>query len=99
MGLIALHEDWEADQARLADLATWCARVADNLPILSYAAKRDALVALGVEARAWRTDHTPRWEVTMRVDDVLSNSSVRHSSNWRYAARRSAWCPLYSQKY
>ncbi|HEV2107404.1 MAG TPA: zinc ribbon domain-containing protein, partial [Thermomicrobiales bacterium] len=70
--LIALHEGWQADQARLADLATWCERVAGNLPALTYAAKRDALAALGVQVSVWRTDHSPRWELTMRLDDLLT---------------------------
>jgi site-specific DNA recombinase len=70
--LIALHEGWEADQARLADLATWCDHVAGNLPTLTYAAERDALAALGVQVSVWRTDHSPRWEMTMRLDDLLT---------------------------
>ena len=70
--LTALHEGWEADQARLTDLALWCERVTDTLPTLTYAAKRDALAALGVQVNVWRSDHAPRWEMTMRIDDLLT---------------------------
>ena len=70
-----LRDGWEADRTRLADLAAWCERVAGNLPHLTYGEKRDALTALGVQVRVWRMDHTPRWEVTMRIDDIVSASS------------------------
>lgn len=70
--LTALHDGWQADQTRLADLATWCERVAGNLPTLTYTAKRDALAALGVQVHVWRKDHSPRWEMTMRLDDLLT---------------------------
>jgi site-specific DNA recombinase len=70
--LEARQAGWQADQDRLADVVGWCERVAANLPRLTYAQKRDALTALDVKVRVWRTDHTPRWEVTMRIGDIVS---------------------------
>jgi len=82
VNLTAVQAGWEADQCRLADLAAWCSLVVNNLPTLSYAAKRDALVALGVQARVWRVDAPKRWEITMAIDGFVSDSgcSVGHKA-------------------
>ncbi len=72
MSLATVQAGWEADQKRLGDLKAWCERVAGNLQVLGYADKRDALTALGVEVHVWRADHTPRWQITMQIDDIVS---------------------------
>lgn len=64
VALDAQHSAWEADQARLASLETWCRRVATNLPNLAYAQKRDILDALAVDVRVYRADHAPRYVIT-----------------------------------
>ncbi len=63
--LEALARANDDERDRLADLAAWCSRVAGNLPTLTYDEKRMVLDALGVEVRVYRTDHDPRWEITM----------------------------------
>lgn len=57
------------------DLSAWCETVADNLPTLRHAEKRDAWVALGVEVRARRMDHPP----TLGSDDAIGRYSVTFS--------------------
>ena len=85
-----LHVEWEAlsaravaataDRDRLADLAEWCARVAGNLPTLTYAERRDAMLALGVSVKVWRSDHAPRWEIEMAPMAVNSTGDIeRHT--------------------
>jgi site-specific DNA recombinase len=59
-----------ADQERLFNLTEWCGRVTANLDSLTYPERRDVLAALGVSARVWRKDHTPRWEITMDVREL-----------------------------
>lgn len=59
-----------ADEDRLINLTEWCCRVSANLESLSYLERRDVLAALGVSARVWRKDHTPRWEITMDVREL-----------------------------
>jgi hypothetical protein len=36
-----------------------------------------ALRALGVEARVWRSDHTPRFEITMQVELIVDPTTHR----------------------
>ncbi len=71
MSLVTVQAGWEADQKRLGNLKAWCERVAGNLQALGYSDKRDALTALGVEVHVWRAEHTPRWQITMRIDDIV----------------------------
>ncbi len=70
----AVRAGWEADRARLASVSEWCGRVAKNLPALTYAEKRDALVALGVGVSVFRADHQPRYEITIAIDDIVSGT-------------------------
>ena len=81
--LVARHEGWEADRDRLTDLAAWCTRVAGALPTLPYAAKRDALAALGVHAHVWRVNAPKRWEITMRIDGIVSATTSSMPRHWR----------------
>jgi hypothetical protein len=58
---------WEAAQDRLDDIARWCGTIAANVDGLSYADKRLAFDALGVEARVWGVEHAPRWDVSASI--------------------------------
>jgi hypothetical protein len=58
---------WAEAQARLTELEAWCRTVAANLPTLNYAERRTALVALGIQARLYRADHTPRYEIRASI--------------------------------
>ena len=53
------------DDQRLMNLATWCDRVADRLPQLTYEEKRMVLGALGTTVSVYSTSHEPRWEIRM----------------------------------
>lgn len=69
--------DHEAHRARLTNLVDWCQHVADNLPALAYAEKRDLLAALDVSVKLYQKGQpTPRWEITMSLDEVLYNTST-----------------------
>lgn len=63
--------DRAEEDAKMRDLAAWCATVDANLDRLTYEEKRLALAWLGVQARVWRPGHvdnaggTRRWEMTM----------------------------------
>jgi site-specific DNA recombinase len=69
------HSESRADQERLGDLAAWCERVAGNLDSLAYEERRMILGALGVEVKLFRSDHDPRWEVTMTPSPEPPSSS------------------------
>jgi site-specific DNA recombinase len=65
--------DAEVDAANVRDLAAWCQNVAANLDTLTYAERRLALTALGVQVRVWQVGATgsdgeslPRWEIEMK---------------------------------
>ena len=66
----SLADEATLDANRLADLAAWCGRVAANLATLTYSEKRLVLDALGVRVQVWRSDHDPRWELTMNLPVV-----------------------------
>ncbi len=55
----------ETDTHMLASMKTWCGRVSKNLLTMSYKEKRLVLEALGVSVKVFRTDHAPRWEITI----------------------------------
>ena len=65
-----------AETARLSSLVDWTTRAAANLSALTYAEKRMLLGALGVSVRVWKTDHEPRWELTMAPVPPDSDSSI-----------------------
>ena len=65
---------WSLAQDRLQDLDAWRRRVAANLGGITYEERRLALRALGVEVRVWRTDHDPRFDITMRLDFIDSTT-------------------------
>lgn len=75
VGLTALAAGEAADAARMADLAMWCGRVSGNLPRLTYDERRDVLHALGVRVDVFPKDHSPRWRMTMRPEDVAPVTS------------------------
>lgn len=69
--------DQEAHRERLTNLVDWCRHVADNLPALTYAEKRDLLAALDVSVKLYQKGQpTPRWEITMSPDEVVYNTSA-----------------------
>jgi site-specific DNA recombinase len=63
--------DRAADDAKLRDLAGWCATVGANIDTLTYDEKRLALAWLGVHVKVWRPGTVDdggepmRWEMTM----------------------------------
>lgn len=65
--VLARRAGWEAAQARLDELEAWCRHVAESVGQLSYAQKRDALLALGVRVEVYPREHTPRCVVTMGI--------------------------------
>ena len=72
----AQRAGWQVEQARLADLQTWCHRVASNLPTLDYRQKRDLLAALDVHVKLFQKGQdAPRWVITMSPDEVVYGGS------------------------
>jgi len=69
------QEGWETGESMLDSIEAWCRNVAANLRILSYDDKRIALGAMGLEARVWATNHTPRFEITMQLGVVDTTRS------------------------
>jgi len=63
----ARHADRETARAQLTAVEDWCRQVAGNLAGFSYDQKRQALEALGVEARLFHTDHEPRYEISASI--------------------------------
>jgi site-specific DNA recombinase len=74
---------WEAAQDRLDDIARWCGTIAASVDGLSYADKRLAFDALGVEARVWGIEHTPRWDVSASIPLNMQAVSVTSRRCWR----------------
>jgi site-specific DNA recombinase len=77
--------DRQSERVRVRSLTSWCEHVSANLATLSYAERRDALVALGVDVRVWKAEKLdgrrnamPRWEGRMRpvISDALVFSST-----------------------
>ena len=62
--ILGRRSAWLLAQERIADVRAWCNRVAKNIDRLTFAEKRDALVALDVRVKLWRADHEPRYEIT-----------------------------------
>jgi DNA invertase Pin-like site-specific DNA recombinase len=65
--LLQQIKSWEEMQGQVNDIMAWCQIVAENLDTFTYAEKRNALVALRVEARVYRQEHDPRFEVEMHI--------------------------------
>ena len=58
---------------------------------VTYEERRLALDALGVQMHIWRTDHTPRYEITASVpldEPAIVNGTTRRSVRRRTAASR-----------
>ena len=76
--ILARSRSWQETQRRLGDVQAWCHAVAASLGELTYSEKRLALNALGVQAKVWRTDHEPRYEIRASVPlDTLSAAIAR----------------------
>jgi site-specific DNA recombinase len=61
--LLGRRAAWEAAQVRLDEITAWCNTVAANLGELTYADRRMAIEALGVQATVFRPDATPRYRI------------------------------------
>ena len=72
--LLAERESWQTTQAQLAAITNWRRTVAENLDTLDYAGKRNALEALGIEARVYAKQHEPRYDI--RASIALKDSIV-----------------------
>jgi site-specific DNA recombinase len=62
------RQGWQLAQDQLIELDRWLDVVAVNLDTLDYSQKRLALEALGATVRVWSTEHTPRWDISLRPD-------------------------------
>lgn len=82
--LAALAQSWETGRDLLTELATWSDRVKVNLPDLTYEERRNVLAALGAQVRVLPAPELPRWELTLRWQDLLGTTV---SSSSGYTAR------------
>jgi len=93
-GILHRREAWEAARANLADLMSWCERVAERLGELTYEQRRLALDALGISVQVFQAKDpdNPRYIITAKLplDDIVSPSTVRYwpRSRWRRPRRR-----------
>ncbi len=61
----------EADSQMWRQLAEWCDLVRDNVNLLTYSERRNLLLSLGTKVQVWSTKHTPRFEITMDLGDIV----------------------------
>ncbi|ACZ39651.1 recombinase family protein [Sphaerobacter thermophilus] len=93
-GILHRREAWEAARANLADLMSWCERVAERLGELTYEQRRLALDALGISVQVYRASDPdyPRYVITAKLplDEVVFPSRVHYwpRSRWRRPRRR-----------
>ena len=73
----AIHDE---ARARITSLTEWCATVAANLGDVTYAEKRLALEALGVQVQLWGANHEPRYAITARIP--LGENDIVDSKSW-----------------
>jgi site-specific DNA recombinase len=80
-------DDQAAEDARVRTLADWCQTVGANLVTLSYAEKRMALAALGVQVHIYRPHTTdasgnpyPRWALTLAPASTDAGIAYSHTS-------------------
>jgi site-specific DNA recombinase len=93
--ILARQESWARAERRLDGLASWCETVAANLTGVTYQEKRDALLALGVQVRLYRSDHEPRYEITASIplgdgEEVVDRCASTSSATWRGSRGSSA---------
>ncbi|MBV9688525.1 MAG: recombinase family protein [Ktedonobacteraceae bacterium] len=65
------RRDWQELQKKFEEFQAWCSHFAERLGAHSYEEKRLACEVLGVQARVWRKDHTPRYQITMSPKFVV----------------------------
>lgn len=58
---------WEARQDQATNIMAWCLSVEQRIDTFTYAERRNTLNALRVEARVYRQNHDPRFEVEMHI--------------------------------
>jgi len=73
----AIHDE---ARARITSLTEWCATVAANLGDVTYAEKRLALEALGVQVQLWGANHEPRYAITAHIP--LGENDIVDSKSW-----------------
>jgi hypothetical protein len=76
--ILQRHQTWKAAQARLTSLERWCRIFGANLGQLTYEERREALEALGIKAKVYRADHTPRIviEANILLDEAGAEGEV-----------------------
>jgi site-specific DNA recombinase len=80
----ARRTNWQTTRDQLDSLEEWCRRVATNLNSLDYDSKRQILDMLGVSARLYHSDHSPRYEISASVPldgSILSTASSASSAS------------------
>jgi hypothetical protein len=79
-GLERRQQARETARQRIRDVQAWCATVASRLGSFTYAEKRDALLALGVQVRVWRKGSAERWVIDLGIP-LESNATPLYSTN------------------
>ena len=64
----AAYSNWERSYEQLRGLDEWRETAAENLDNLDVAARRQLFDVLGLRARLWASDHTPRFDVRLEID-------------------------------
>jgi site-specific DNA recombinase len=70
---------WAAGQQHIAGIQAWCRKVGARLDTMTYDQRRTALDALGIQARVWRADHSPRYLITAALP-LDPPGQIGHSS-------------------
>ena len=81
----ARRAEWEGTRTQLVALGEWCRRVEGNVAGLTYEERRQTLRALGLEARLFRSDHDPRYEITASISldgHVVSTGACTSDARW-----------------
>ena len=65
---------WEAVQGMLTSFATICDRVKERLNAFDHTAWQEAVDALGITARVWPEGHPSRYQIKVRLDELLTPS-------------------------
>jgi hypothetical protein len=81
--ILGRRSAWLIAQERIVDVRAWCEKVAKNIDRLTYAEKRDALVALDVRVKLWRADQQPRYEITASIPLVSTPQHFVYAASSR----------------
>jgi site-specific DNA recombinase len=58
---------WRNQQDGLERTLDWCARVSGNIAAFTAEQRRETLIAMRAEVKLYRSDHTPRAELTVHL--------------------------------